>query len=143
MGGGRQQGGRGFVTVVAALICLLALPAAARAETFTVNSNADEVDDSLGDESCHTTPGNVCTLRAAIEEGDSLGESTTIHFEEGVFEGQPGATIALGDSLPTVTVPMFIEGICEIADVKRPCVGIDGPSGKPALTVSGEESEVL
>jgi CSLREA domain-containing protein len=142
MGGGRQQAGRGFIATLVVLVCVLAVPAVASAETFTVNSTGDGVDVTLGDESCLTV-GGECTLRAAIEEGDGLGESTTIRFEEGVFAGQPGATIALGDSLPTVTVPVFIEGTCETAGVRRPCVGIDGPGGKPALTVSGEESEVL
>ncbi len=127
-----------------ALACALVLAPAAAAEQFTVNSTADEVDDSLGDESCHTTPGGVCTLRAAIEEGDSLGESTSIEFEEGVFDGQASSTIALGSQLPDITVTVFIEGICETGPgTLGPCVGISGPSGKPALVVSNaEESEI-
>lgn len=137
---------RGWVLAIAvvALACALLVAPAARAESFTVNSTGDEVDDSLGDESCHTTPGGVCTLRAAIEEGDSLGESTSIEFEEGVFDGQASSTIALGSQLPDITVPVFIEGVCEIGPgALGPCVGIDGPSGKPALVVSNaEESEI-
>lgn len=140
---GRRRGWGLAITVVA-LACLLVGAPMARAETFTVNSTADEVDDSLGDESCHTTPGGVCTLRAAIEEGDSLGESTAIEFEEDVFDGQASSTIALGKSLPAVTVPVFIEGTCEVeAGVIGPCVGIDGSSGEPALVLSSaEESEI-
>jgi CSLREA domain-containing protein len=143
IGGGRRQAGRGFVTALVALSCVLAAPAVAGAETFTVNSTGDGVDVALGDENCLTV-GGECTLRAAIEEGDSLGEFTTIRFEEGVFAGQPAATISLGDSLPTVTVGVSIEGTCETgAGVSGPCVGIDGPSGKPALVVSGaEEGEI-
>lgn len=140
---GRRRGWALAIAVVALACALVAVPMA-RAEQFTVNSTADEVDDSLGDESCHTTPGDVCTLRAAIEEGDSLGESTSIDFEEGVFDGQASSTIALGSQLPDITVPVFIEGICETGPgALGPCVGIDGPSGKPGLVVSNaEESEI-
>lgn len=141
---GRRRGWVWAIAVVALACALVAVPAA-RAESFTVNSTADnEVDDLLGDESCHTTPGGVCTLRAAIEEGDFLGESTSIEFEEGVFDGQASSTIALGSQLPDITVPVFIEGICETGPgALGPCVGIDGPSGKPALVVSNaEESEI-
>jgi CSLREA domain-containing protein len=139
---GRRRGWVLAIAVVAVACALVAVPAA-KAESFTVNSTGDEVDDSLGDESCHTTPGGVCTLRAAIEEGDSLGESTSIEFDE-VFDGQASSTIALGSQLPDITVPVFIEGICETGPgALGPCVGIDGPSGKPALVVSNaEESEI-
>jgi len=125
---------------VAAVACALVAVPAARAESFTVNSTGDEVDDSLGDEICRTTPGDVCTLRAAIEEGDNLGESTSIEFDKGeggVFDGQPSSTIVLGSQLPDITVPVFIDGTCETdSGAIGPCVGISGPSGKPALVVS-------
>lgn len=121
------------------LACVLVVVPVARAEQFVVNSTADEVDDSLGDESCHTA-GGVCTLRAAIEEGDSLGESTSIRFEEGTFDGQASSTIVLDSELPEIKVPAFIEGTCETGG---PCVGIDGLIGGPALTISGvEEGEI-
>ncbi len=140
MGGGRQQAGRGFVTALVALVCVLAVPAVAGAETFTVNSTGDGVDVTIGDESCLTV-GGECTLRAAIEEGNSLGESTSIQFDDGTFDGGVSSTIDLGSQLPDITIPVFIEGTCEAGG---PCVGIDGPSGAPALTVSGaEESEIL
>lgn len=131
---GRRRGWALAIAVVA-LACALLVAPAARAE-FIVNSTADEVDDSLGDESCHTTPGGVCTLRAAIEEGDSLKESTPIEFDEGVFDGQPSSTITLGSQLPDITVPVLIEGTCETGSgALGPCVGISGQSGKPALVV--------
>jgi len=139
---GRRRGWALAIAVVA-LACVLVVVPVARAEQFTVNSTADEVDDAPGDESCQTT-GGVCTLRAAIEEGGSLEESTSIRFEEGTFDGQASSTIVLGSSLPEVTVPAFIEGTCEItAGVLGPCVGIDGPSAEPALVVSNaEEGEI-
>jgi CSLREA domain-containing protein len=135
---GRRRGWALAIAVVA-LVCALLVAPAARAE-FIVNSTADEVDDSLGDESCHTTPGDVCTLRAAIEEGDNLGELTSIEFdkgEEGVFDGQPSSTITLKSQLPDITVPVLINGTCETGSgAIGPCVGISGQSGKPALVVS-------
>lgn len=135
---GRRRGWALAIAAVALVGALIVVPMA-RAE-FIVNSTADEVDDSLGDESCHTTPGDVCTLRAAIEEGDSLGESTSIGFDkgdEGVFDGQPSSTITLGSQLPDITVPVFIEGTCETGSGSiGPCVGISGLSNKPALVVS-------
>jgi CSLREA domain-containing protein len=118
---------------------LIAAPGAMAGE-FTVNSILDETDTAPGDEVC-LTEGGVCTLRAAIEEADSLEESAQIEFEEGTFEGQAAATIALGSSLPAVTVPVFINGrtCVTAAAISGPCVGIDGPSGEPALVFENTE----
>ncbi len=122
------------------LACVLAGPSPASAEEFMVDSTVDAVDALPGNASCQTAA-EECTLRAAIEEGVSLGESTRIDFDEEIFEGQAADTIALGESLPAVTVPAFINGrTCETgAEVRGPCVGIDGPSGEPALIVSNAE----
>ncbi len=113
---------------------------AAQAGGFAVDSTADEVDAAPGDEHC-LTAGGSCTLRAAIEEADSFEESATIEFEEEVFKGLPTATIALGSSLPSIAVPMFINGrTCDTAaGVEGPCVGIDGPSGESALAIDEAE----
>jgi CSLREA domain-containing protein len=139
MGGGR----RGGAAVIAALLlfaCVLAAAPVASASEFTVDSTADGIDAVPGDESCLTV-GGKCTLRAAIEEANSLEEFGTIQFEEGMFEGGAAATIALAGSLPTVTVPLFINGrTCETAaGVSGPCVGIDGAGGEPALTFDNVE----
>lgn len=49
------------------------------AGTFTVNSTVDAVDANPGDGVCETASGNgVCTLRAAILEGNALGEATVL-----------------------------------------------------------------
>src|SRR3954447_1503972 len=129
MGGGRQGGGAAFGVALFLLACALLAAPVAGASEFTVDSTADGIDAAPGNESC-STAGGECTLRAAIEEGDSLGEFTRIDFKEEVFEGQADATIGLGSGLPAITVPMFINGrICPTeAEVSGPCVGIDGPS---------------
>lgn len=129
-----------LVVLLIALVCAAVMPPAAMAMEFTVDSTADEVDVVPGNESCQTAA-EECTLRAAIEEGNSLGEFTRIDFEEETFEGQAAATIALGSSLPAVTVPAFLNGRrCQIeVELSGPCVGIDGPTGAPALIVANAE----
>jgi len=137
---GRRRGWR--IAILIALACLLAMAPSAAA--YTVDSKADDIDATLGNELCETVTGE-CTLRAAIEEADSLNESATINFEEEVFEGQAAATIELGSSLPTITVRAFIEGrTCETdAGVSGPCVGVKAPGGEPAFTISNaEEAEI-
>ena len=143
MGGGRQRGGAAVIAALAVLACMLVAAPVASASGFTVDSTTDGVDVVPGDESCLTS-GGKCTLRAAIEEADSLGEFATIEFEEGIFDGQASSTIALGSQLPEVTVPAIIEGTCQTSPaVLGPCVGIDGPSGEPALVVSNAEEGVV
>jgi len=144
MGGGRQRGGAAVIAALIALACVLVAVPVASASEFTVDSTADGVDAVPGDESCLTS-GGKCTLRAAIEEADSLEEFVTIEFEEGVFDGQASSsTIALGSQLPEVTVTAIIEATCETSpEVLGPCVGIDGPSGEAALVVSNAEEGVI
>ena len=113
----------------------------ASAETFEVNSTADEVDAVLGNETCLTAEGK-CTLRAAIEEADeSAEEFDSIHFDEEVFEGQAGDTIVLGSSLPPVTdsVEIFGRTCATAAGASGPCVGVDGLGGSPALTIENAD----
>lgn len=142
VGGGRHRGA--IVAGLVALACGLILVPAAGAERFEVDSTADAVDSLLEDEICQTDAGE-CTLRAAIEEGNSLGESSRIDFDEEIFEGQAADTVVLGSSLPTITVPTFINGrvnSCTTeAGIGGPCVGIAGLSEAPALRVLGKKLE--
>ena len=66
-----------LVLAVAAFSLMPAL--VARADDFTVNDNGDGGDANPGDGTC-ATAGNVCTLRAAIEEANALGGYNTISF---------------------------------------------------------------
>jgi hypothetical protein len=62
----------------AAIAMLLALSQAPlHAATFTVNDTADAIDAVSGDGVCNTTDG-VCTLRAAIQETNTLAGPDTI-----------------------------------------------------------------
>jgi hypothetical protein len=123
------------------LACVLIVAPAAAASEFMVDSALDEADSVSGDEAC-LTAGGKCTLRAAIEAGEALEEFFRIDFDEGIFDGQAAtATIPLDSGLPPIARPAFINGrTCEnVTAVSGPCVGIDGPSDGPALTLSNAE----
>lgn len=82
----------------------------AQAATFTVNSTGDAADIAVGDGICDSDPGaaTVCTLRAAIQEAVSNGDTPdTISFS--IPSSDPGCvagvcTITLSSALPAITV---------------------------------------
>jgi large repetitive protein len=78
----------------------ISLPVASvQADTFVVNSTADEVDAVIGNGVC-ATAGGTCTLRAAIQEANALPGPHQIDLPAGVFRiTRPGAddTAVLGD----------------------------------------------
>lgn len=136
---------KAFVSVVLAVVCLLAVPNAAMAVVYTVDSTADEGDAAPGGE-CKTL-GNVCTLRAAIEvSNDSAAVTDTILFNPTVFEGQAGDTIEPATPLPKITSTVDINGAtCAITTVPLllgPCVGVNGPGGQSVLTVEADNTSV-
>jgi CSLREA domain-containing protein len=136
---GNLLGRRVLAAVGVVLACALAAPALAGAETFTVNSTADEVDAAVGNEFCETAAGK-CTLRAAIEEANSTADAfDAIAFEEGVFEGDGASVIALTSALPTIATPLSLSGReCGTeASVPGPCVEVDGVANAPVLDVEG------
>lgn len=139
---GRRRCGA-LVAALVALACALGSPPAAFAESFFVNSTADDVDAVPGDEFCSTAEGN-CTLRAAIEEANSSPEAfDEIRFEEEVFEGRLADTIHPTTSLPAITSLLAIEGRGQCptdAGLNGPCAGIEGSAGAPALVV--EDADV-
>jgi CSLREA domain-containing protein len=134
---GSLTGRRVLAAVGAVLACALIWTAGAAAETFTVNTAADEADTTPGDEFC-VTAAVKCSLRAAIEESNSSPDATDlISFEEEPFEaGDP--PITLSSELPVITDQVTIVGReCETgAGVVGPCVGIDGLDNAPALTIA-------
>jgi CSLREA domain-containing protein len=67
--------------------------------SFTVNSTADTFDAELGDGTCDDGTG-ICTLRAAIEETNSLEGADTINFDPAVFPPEAPATIWPASDLP-------------------------------------------
>ena len=60
------------------------LPATGLAADFTVNSDADVVDDIAGDGICATAAG-FCTVRAAVQEANALAGVDTISIPDGTY----------------------------------------------------------
>jgi parallel beta-helix repeat protein len=125
------------------LVCVLALPSAAAATEYTVDSALDEADALVGTGGC-LTAGLKCTLRAAIEESNfSTGSKDTIKFAA-AFDGQLADTIAIGASFPVISDPVTIDGdgaapCATAAGVNGPCVGVDKTGGGFGLVVEDEE----
>ena len=132
------------LTLLAALF-LLAFPAVASAVEYTVNTTADEADKAPG-APCETNAGSgVCSLRAAIE----VANSTPAVADKILFQGFNGKlvnTISISTPFETISSQLEINGgICTTAfggGVNGPCVGISGPSGSTAFTVSAASSTI-
>src|SRR5262245_26353092 len=82
-----------YIACVIAIVCLtLATIASASSATFTVNSTADVVDATPGDGICDTgrtappAPASPeCTLRAAVQEANSIPGADTITVPSGTY----------------------------------------------------------
>jgi hypothetical protein len=139
-----------LASLLFAIGCLLVLPAAASALTYTVDSIGDQADETPGSGGCKTSL-STCTLRAAIEESNfSTGVPDEIKFAA-AFNGQLADTIAIATSLPAIKDPAHVDGdsggqCATEAGVNGPCVGVNGPAAGSALTVedaNGVEIEGL
>ena len=81
-------------------------PGAVHASTFVVNETGDEADANIGDGICDVNPGNGtdnCTLRAAIQEANSIDSSDVITFSAPL-------TVSLTSALPAIAYPLSIDG---------------------------------
>jgi CSLREA domain-containing protein/uncharacterized repeat protein (TIGR01451 family) len=112
------------VTLVA-LVVMVALPPAAGAVQFTVNSTADTTDAVPGDGLCATAAG-VCTLRAAATEANALSGSDTVVVPAGTY---PIASPLPLSSLVTVVGPAGARGTV--------ISGAPGTNGVITITSSG------
>src|SRR6476646_1375392 len=129
------------LTLLAALFALV-LPASAAAVEYEVDSPADEP--ALTTAAC-LTAGGKCTLRAAIEVANATtAVADEITFDDSVFEGKAGDTIAPATVLPALSSPVEVKGgTCETdAGVDGPCVEINGPSGEVGLEVTADGSSI-
>jgi CSLREA domain-containing protein len=85
---------RGITGIAVAVTLVFGLsagaPAAGAAPPFTVNSTLDE-HDRTADGVCSSTPSNVCTLRAAIEEINGVSMTGNINVPAGTY------VLSLGD----------------------------------------------
>jgi CSLREA domain-containing protein len=88
---------------------LVAPPAHAVTNTFTVTRIDDRPDAKVGDGICSiSTSGTFCTLRAAIQEANATVDKDAINF--GINTGGGVAPIAPNSALPTITEPVIIDG---------------------------------
>jgi CSLREA domain-containing protein len=87
-------GRRSLATALAAGSVVLVLPGAASAKSFvfTVNTSADSHDATPGNRICANSSGR-CSLRAAIEESNTLpaGTSVTVTVPAGTYQLSLGA----------------------------------------------------
>jgi hypothetical protein len=143
MGNNRVHRVRAHLVLLAlacALAALFALPAIAAAETYVVNSNQEEPNETPG-VTCDSgaAEGEECTLRAAIEAADFNPDADEIEFDETVFGGHTGTseieTSALG--LPEITAPVKIDGgACTLGSLAKPCVGIVTAPGATGFQIA-------
>jgi CSLREA domain-containing protein len=100
---------------------LVALPASAA--TFTVDDTGDGADANPGNGICATS-GGVCTLRAAVQEANSLSGSDTIEFD--IAGGGPHV-IQPSSALPAISPGVItLDGASEPDYSSSPVIEIDG-----------------
>lgn len=79
--------------LLALLVLTFAVPAAAQAATFTVNSTGDQTDAAPGNGVC-AAAGGQCTLRAAIVEANALMGADTITVPPGTYATSSTLTVS-------------------------------------------------
>jgi hypothetical protein len=112
-GGRRIESGRfsaAFLVLAVAMFAALVGPAAASADTFTVDSVGDAPKTAV-EPICETAAGE-CTLRAAIEAADQDPDFDTVAFAGAEFSGDLTGTIEPRSALPAITAPMTVDGQC-------------------------------
>ena len=106
---------RALVVVAAVLVSLLVMSAASPARastTFTVNSATDLADVNVGDGFCDAdlSTGNLCTLRAAIQESNAISGEDAINFN---IPGTGVKTISPQTNLPNIVDAVSINGFSQ------------------------------
>jgi uncharacterized repeat protein (TIGR01451 family)/CSLREA domain-containing protein len=109
-------------------------------DALVVNSTGDGPDANLGDTTCQTTILGECTLRAAIQQANTITGANTILFN--IPGGGPTYTIAPNSELPQITDPVFIDAWSQPGFVSAPIVEINGAAtvGVNGLTVTSAAS---
>ena len=125
-----------LASLVVAAAAVVAVPAAGAQTVFVVTSAGDGADLSPGNGVCLAT-GNVCTLRAAIQEANALPGSDVIRFAIGTGL----RTIVLTSGLPAVTEAVLIDGWTQPGFAGTPLIDING-AGQTGLAITGGNSVV-
>ncbi|HEY6145577.1 MAG TPA: right-handed parallel beta-helix repeat-containing protein [Solirubrobacterales bacterium] len=127
------------LTLLAALFAL-ALPAAASAAVYEVNTTADEAKKT----ECEAHAAG-CTLRGAIEAANGTAAVTDeIKFAANPFNGENGDTISAATAMPTITDQVSIRGgRCDTAaGIKGPCAGVIKAGGGALFVVEDDDVEI-
>ena len=136
------------------------------ATTFVVNSTINDNDANTADGICQTTVAGQCTLRAAIQQANTLAGSDTINFN--IPAGSPGCVGATnpvctilpqGVALPTISEALTINGYTQPgasqntnpiesgsnAVLKIELNGMAAPASSPGLEINltGQQSAVI
>jgi CSLREA domain-containing protein len=100
------------VLTAALFVVGLAAPPAHASTTFTVNSAADLADVNVGDGICDADAavGQLCTLRAAIQQANATTGDDTIKFN---IPGTGVKTISPNTNLPNIIDTLSIEGFSQ------------------------------
>jgi trimeric autotransporter adhesin len=143
-----------LVIVVGTMLVALSSPAHS-STTFTVNSAADLADVNGGDGICDADAavGNLCTLRAAINEANVTTDADTIDFN---IPGTGVKTISPNTVLPNIIHPVSIDGFTQPGAVPNTLSkdtnaklmielngsGVTGTSERIGLRLAAPDSEV-
>jgi CSLREA domain-containing protein len=122
-----------FRTIVGVALLVLApvLNNSAHGATFVVTTTADASDSNAGDGVCATS-GNVCSLRAAIQEANALSGTDTIEFAI----GSGPQTISVDSTLPAITDAVVIDGSTQPGFAEAPLIAISGGGSRGGVVVS-------
>src|SRR4051812_40173715 len=98
--------------VLAASLSMAADSPARASTTFTVNSAADLTDVNVGDGFCDAdfATGNLCTLRAAIQESNAISGEDAINFN---IPGTGVKTISPQTNFPNIVDALTINGFSQ------------------------------
>jgi hypothetical protein len=126
-----------LLSSIAGLLAAALLAAPAHAATFVVDDTGDAGDSNPGNGTCKAA-GNVCTLRAAIEEANALAGADTITFNI----APSGAQIITPASALTITQTVTIDATTQPGWVSAPIIELSGTAagGAHGINISGAAS---
>jgi len=137
-----------YIAYTFVLVALISMPlfmsdikTAGAATTLTVNSTGDGSDSDPGDGVCEVSDGE-CTLRAAIQESNSLAGADTIEFgitglPSFTNNGQDGYTIPLNDPLPLITSEIIINGYSQLGAQANSAIAPQPFNGTLLIEIDG------
>src|SRR3990170_4981361 len=99
----------GLVSIILLALAAIPAPPSRAATTFTVNSAANNGDANVNNPACdidEVTPGDQCTLRAAIDQANATAGQDTIEFSIG--SGWQRIEVLAG-ALPPIGEPIVID----------------------------------